>query len=68
MEKEKIKTEVSLLEYANKYNPVKSRRGHTITFSYLYRLVRETEKGTATRALWFTYRFDGDRDKILVTI
>jgi len=67
MKKGKVK-EVSLLEYANKHNPVKSRRGHTMTFSYLYRLVRETEKGTATRKLWFNYRFDGDRDAILVEI
>lgn len=64
----KEKKEVSLLEYANKHNTVKSRRGHQMTFSYLYRLVRETEKGTATRELWFKYRFDGERDAILVTL
>lgn len=64
---------ISLLEYAHTHNPIKNRRGHPMTFSYLYRIIRENEagvnnKGGKPRSLWFKYEFDGDKDRIWVII
>lgn len=59
---------VSLKEYAEKHNPVLSARGHVMTWSYLYRLIRETEQGTATRALWFDYEMEGPKDRIWIIL
>lgn len=59
---------ISLKEYAAKYNPVKTRRNHKMSWSYLYRLIRETEAGTCKRSLWFEYELTGEKDRILVIL
>lgn len=64
---------VSLLDYAENYNPVTTRRGKKMTFSYLYRIIRENEAGQnkdggKPRALWFRYEFEGDKDRIWILL
>lgn len=59
---------ISLKEYADKHNPVKSARGHKMTWSYLYRLIRQTEDGTATRSLWFDYEMEGPKERIWIIL
>jgi hypothetical protein len=59
---------VSLLEYANKYNPVLTRRNKKMSFSYLYRLIREDIKGEATRQLWFNYELEGEKSRIWIIL
>ncbi len=44
----------------------RNRRGHTMSASYIYRLIRETEAGECTRKLWFKYQFTGDKDRIYI--
>lgn len=65
--KEQIK-KVSLLEYANNHNPVLTRRGKKMSFSYLYRLIRDDIKGDNTRDLWFEYELEGEKDRIWVIL
>lgn len=65
--KEQIK-KVSLLDYANNHNPVLTRRGKKMSFSYLYRLIREDIKGELTRDLWFEYEMEGDKDRIWIIL
>ena len=59
---------ITLREYAAKHNPVKTRRGKKMSWGYLYRLIREAEKGKATRSLWFDYIMEGDKDRIYILI
>jgi hypothetical protein len=59
---------VSLLDYANNHNPVLTRRGKKMSFSYLYRLIREDIKGELTRDLWFEYEMEGDKDRIWIIL
>lgn len=60
---------VSLLDYAANHNPKNNRRGHPMTFSYLYRLIRETEEGTCKRELWFKYELDkAHKDRIWIIL
>lgn len=59
---------VSLLDYANKHNPVLTRRGKKMSFSYLYRLIREDIAGTNKRSLWFDYVLEGDKDRIWIIL
>lgn len=65
--KQQIK-KISLLDYANNHNPVLTRRGKKMSFSYLYRLIREDIKGENTRDLWFDYELEGDKDRIWIKI
>lgn len=60
--------EVSLLEYADKHNKVLTRRGHKMSFSYLYRLIREHRAGKLTRELWFEYKLNGDKEIISIIL
>lgn len=69
---------VSLKEYAEKYNDQLTRRGHRMSESYIYRLIRQhqgTEKGEklanppkGLRKLWFKYEFEGEKDKVLIIL
>ena len=59
---------VSLLDYANNHNPVLTRRGKKMSFSYLYRLIRDDIKGEGTRSLWFNYELEGDKDRIWIIL
>lgn len=68
MAKTKKKREVSLLEYVDKHNPVLNRRGTKMSFSYLYRLIREHEKGVNKRELWFDYSLVGEHKKVVIYI
>ena len=62
----KINNKVSLREYATKHNPVKNRRGQTMSEGYLYRLIREDIKGINSRDLWFKYELTGEKDRIYI--
>lgn len=59
---------ITLREYAAKHNPVKTRRGKKMSWGYLYRLIRQTEEGKATRELWFEYVMEGEKDRIYILI
>lgn len=59
---------ISLKEYAEKYNPVRNRRGHKMSESYLYRLIRQDLKEENSRPLWFKYELTGDKDRILIVL
>lgn len=59
---------VSLLEYADKYNTVKNRRGHKMSYGYLYRLIREDQQGINKRPLWFEYELTGEKDRIFIIL
>lgn len=56
---------ISLLDFVE-INEVKNRRGHKMSFGYLYRLIRQHKTGTITRPLWFEYVFVGEKDRILI--
>jgi hypothetical protein len=59
---------VSLLEYAEKYNPQLNRRGKPMSWAYLYRLIRQDIEGNSTRPLWFKYTLEGEKDRIWVIL
>lgn len=59
---------ISLAEYAEKHNPELNRRGHKMSESYLYRLIREDIKKTNTRKLWFNYVLEGGKDRIYIVL
>lgn len=69
---------VSLKEYAEVYNTELTRRGHRMSESYIYRLIRQhegTQKYTSMkppvkplRKLWFKYEFEGKKDKVLIIL
>ncbi len=59
---------ISLKEYAANHNPIKTRRNHKMSWSYLYRLIRETEAGKCKRSLWFDYEMTGEKDHISIII
>ncbi len=61
-------SKISVEEYANKHNPVLSRRGHKMTSSYIYRLIRQDIAGTGKRSLWFKYILEGDKDRIFIQL
>jgi len=64
---------VSIKEYAEKYNKKLTRRGHKMSWSYLYRLIRQ-DLGCdhnhigATRELWFKYELEGDKNRIWIIL
>jgi hypothetical protein len=67
----KDQKKISLREYAAKHNPRKNRRGHPMSESYLYRLIREDMKGDRIgkkEPIWFNYIFEGDKDHILIVL
>lgn len=57
---------ISLLEYAEKYNPKLNRRQQKMSYGYLYRLIRQDIQGKATRELWFKYELEGAKDRIWI--
>lgn len=59
---------ISLREYADKHNPELNRRGHKMSESYLYRLIRQDQEGTLKRSLWFKYTLDGPKDRIYIVL
>lgn len=68
---EKNVTRVSLKEYADKYNPRLNRRGHKMSMSYLYRLIREDQRGERIgkkEPVWFKYIMEGDKDHIFIIL
>ena len=65
---------VSLKEYAEKYNTVKTRRGNKMSWAYLYRLIRkdlgcvkDTEPKDR-RDLWFKYELEGEKKRIWIIL
>jgi hypothetical protein len=60
--------EITLKEYAEQHNPILNRRGKPMSIGYLYRLIREDHKGNSTRSLWFKYKFEGEKDKVIIVI
>jgi hypothetical protein len=58
---------ISLLEYATKHNPRLNRRGHKMSESYLYRLIRKDIKGEKPD-LWFKYVLEGEKDRIYILL
>lgn len=59
---------ITIREYADQHNPKLNRRGHKMSESYLYRLIRQDIKGTNTVKLWFNYIFEGDKDRIFIKL
>lgn len=59
---------VSVKEFADKYNPVLTRRGHKMSYSYLYRLIRQKVANNATRDLWFDFVMEGDKQRIYIIL
>jgi hypothetical protein len=61
---------VSVLEYAEKHNPVRNNRGHKMSAQYLYRLIQHDIKGVryGSRELWFKYVLEGNKDRIYIII
>lgn len=64
----KNKKKITLAEYATIYNTVLNRRGHKMSESYLYRLIREDIAKTGKRKLWFKYILEGDKDRIFIEL
>jgi len=59
---------ISLKEYAENHNPKLNRRGHKMSESYLYRLIRQDIKGINTTCLWFKYVLQGDKERIFIEL
>lgn len=59
---------ISLTEYATKHNPILNRRGHKMSESYLYRLIRKHIAGEDCRPLWFNYVLEGTKDRIFIVL
>lgn len=65
---------VSLKEYAEKHNDKLTRRGHKMSWSYIYRLIRQDigcdkiVPKNGTRQLWFKYEFEGDKNRIWIIL
>lgn len=57
---------IALKEYADKFNPKPNRRGHKMSWAYLYRLIREDVAGTNKRELWFKYELEGPQERIWI--
>lgn len=64
----KNKRKISLAEYAANHNPELNRRGHKMSESYLYRLIREDIAKSSKRKLWFKYILEGDKDRIFIEL
>ena len=64
----KNKKKITLAEYASTYNSRLNRRGHRMSESYLYRLIREDIKELGKRDLWFKYILEGDKDRIFIEL
>lgn len=64
----KQKTTISLKEYAEKVNPRLNRRGHPMSESYLYRLIRQDKAGTLHFPLWFEYQLEGEKEKVRIVV
>ena len=60
--------EVSIKDYADNYNPIMNRRGFKMSESYIYRLIRQDDKGLNNKKLWFKYIFKGDKNAIKIII
>ena len=60
--------EISIRDFADNYNTIKNRRGFKMSEGYLYRLIREDNKGICKRSLWFEYIFKGDKDLIKIIV
>jgi len=61
-------SKVSIQEYADKHNKVLTRRGHKMSWSYLYRLIREDIKGNCSRSLWFNYELEGEKQRVWIIL
>lgn len=60
--------EISIKDFADNYNTVLNRRGFKLSESYIYRLIRQDNKGFNSRKLWFKYIFKGDKNAIKIII
>jgi len=65
MQKNKL---ISLKDFADNHNPKLNRRGHKMSESYLYRLIRQHIKGENKTNLWFNYILCGDKDRIFIEL
>jgi hypothetical protein len=64
---------VSLKEYAEHYNPERTRRGKRMSESYIYRLIRQDlgrdkKHPIPTRDLWFNYEMEGEKERIWIVL
>ena len=59
---------VSVAEFAANYNDKLTRRGKRMSFSYIYRLIRQDVRGELTRPLWFTYVLEGPKERVWVRV
>ena len=65
----KKKQRVSVQDWLDNYNTRKTRRGHSPSFSYIYRLIRNNIKGIGATELWFEYELDPEhKDRIWILI
>ena len=64
----KQKNTISLKEYAEKVNPRLNRRGHPMSESYLYRLIRQDREGRLHFPLWFEYELVGEKEKVRIVV
>lgn len=60
----KKENKISVEEYV-KTGKIKSRRGKPVSPSYVYRLIREHNKGERT-SLPFSYIMEGEKDRIYI--
>lgn len=68
MAKKKEPVLISLREYAENHNPQLNRRGFKMSEGYLYRIIRDHSKGNKAPDLWFKYKFEGDKSRILIEL
>jgi hypothetical protein len=65
---------VSVLEYVEQHNPRQTRRGHKMSPSYIYRLIKqdilEKKKGIMSEGskLWFDYVLEGEKEHIYILV
>ena len=67
---------ISIKEFAEEHNTELNRRGHKMSESYIYRLIRQHlgrhkikgKRSKATRELWFDYVLEGEKERILIEI
>jgi len=59
---------ISVELFAEKYNPILTRRNKKMSVSYIYRLIRQDLKDELTRPLWFKYELTGEKDRIYIIL
>lgn len=68
MTKKKVSVKVSVKEFIEEYNPMLTRRGKKMSYSYIYRMIRQHMNGENKRPLWFEYVMEGEKDNIYILV